>query len=76
MNIKSIFDNYLGFLICRDLQNLWERRHVVARVALHTHSYKKTIKSYTSFPISFGCDDDEEQRSSVGDNGLEGDELK
>ena len=45
MNIKSIFDNYLGFLICRDLQNLWERRHVVARVALHTHSYKKTIKS-------------------------------
>ena len=46
---------------------------MVARVALHTHSYKKTIKSYTSFPISFGCDDDEEQRSSVGDNGLEGD---
>ena len=33
----------------------------------------KDAETYTSFPISFGCDDDEEQRSSVGDNGLEGD---
>ena len=33
----------------------------------------KDAETYTSFPISFGCDDDEEQKSSVGDNGLEGD---
>ena len=28
----------------------------------------KDAEIYTSFPFSFGCDDDEEQRSSVGDN--------
>ena len=32
----------------------------------------KDAEIYTSFPFSFGCDDDEEQRSSVGDNCLEG----
>ena len=45
MKDKPVFDNYLGFLICRDLQNLWQRRHEVALVALKTHSYKETIKS-------------------------------
>ena len=45
MKDNSVFDNYLEFLICRDLQNLWERRHEVAMVALNSHSYKETIKS-------------------------------